>query len=121
MGATIERYTPNEIAALGQAAGFAPRHLKTYDVYDDKFNSGIAEMLIQRGDNSIKRETIFTLEAKYPRQVRSRPTFFGNPRTLAGNIEVREVDPKNGLVEVVQQIHLHLGGLTREYLQPVWQ
>lgn len=95
-------YTPHEVEHLAQSAGFETRVLKTVDVYDDKMDPGIAELLCARGDDlALRGETIFYVGRKV-----SAPTgapdglYHGDPARLTGALHVLDHEVQTGLVRL---------------------
>lgn len=95
-------YTPNEISSLGQAAGLATKHLRTFDVYDDSVDSAVAELLFERGDDfTLRGETIFYVGSKASEPTGSLPElYFGKPEKLSGEVELGMHEESTGLCDV---------------------
>ena len=95
-------YAPHEVERLAQAAGFERHVLKTVDVYDDKIDPGIAELLCGRGDDlALRGETIFYV-GKKSRAPTGAPSGFyhGDPTRMTGALHVLDHEVKTGLVRL---------------------
>ncbi|MGF1445447.1 MAG: glycosyltransferase [Pikeienuella sp.] len=80
-------YVPQEVAALGAAAGFETARLLTADVYGDRIEPDAARLLADRGPFASRGETILWLGRKSaaPGPI---PTgiYHGDPRQLSGRL-----------------------------------
>lgn len=95
-------YAPHEIETMAMSAGFESRTLTTVDVYDDKIDPGIAELLHDRGDDlSLRGETIFYVGQKIspPRGVPAG-YYHGDPVGMTGSLSLAEYEGQTGLVHI---------------------
>ncbi len=104
-------WTPHEVEALAQSAGFETVHLKTVDVYGDDMDPGTAELLVNRGEDlSLRGETIFYLGRKTGAPSGPPEGYYhGDPVQMSGRLEVTSQEPETGLVR-----------LQAENRAPVW-
>lgn len=92
-------YAPQELAEIGQAAGFETVTLRTADVYGDDMTPEAAEMLVSRGDDlSMRGENTLYLARKTsaPRGLPER-LYHGDPSLMAGTLEIGGQEPGGGL------------------------
>ena len=95
-------YAPHEVARLAEAAGFETHVLKTVDVYDDKIDPGIAELLCARGDDlTLRGETIFYVGKKAGEPTGAPSGFYhGDPTRMTGDLKVLDHESRTGLVRL---------------------
>lgn len=83
-------YVPDEIARMGEAAGFETVRLATADVYETRIDPEIAAILTARGDDfRLRGETIFWL-GRNMRAPGAAPDalYHGRPEQLAGRLSL---------------------------------
>lgn len=95
-------YAPHEVEKLAQATGFETQSLKTLDVYDEKIDPGIAELLHSRHDDlSLRGETIFYVGCKIGPPTGVPAGFYhGDPERMTGMLRVLEHEAQTGLVRL---------------------
>ena len=95
-------YAPAELAELGTAAGFETVRLETRDVYDQRVDAHVAELLVAREDDlSLRGETILYLARKVgggtglPARL-----YHGDPTRMAGQLTLGAVEGTTGLTRI---------------------
>ncbi len=97
-------YAPQELAMLGNAAGFETVRLQTFDVYDRHIEPEMAQILVSRGDDlSMRGENIQYLARKSgpPRGV-PETLYHGDPTRMAGVLSITEQE-NSGLTRIAVQ------------------
>ncbi|MEP5729343.1 MAG: glycosyltransferase [Sulfitobacter sp.] len=95
-------YAPQELAMIGQAAGFETVRLQTFDVYDRNMEPEMAQILVGRGDDlSLRGENLQYLARKVgmPRGVPAN-LYHGDPTRMHGVLSVAEQEPQTGLTRL---------------------
>lgn len=95
-------YAPQELAAIGTAAGFETVRLQTLDVYDRHIEPEMAQILVARGDDlSMRGENIQYLARKVagPKGVPEN-LYHGDPTRMHGNLSVTEREEETGLTRL---------------------
>jgi glycosyltransferase involved in cell wall biosynthesis/SAM-dependent methyltransferase len=97
-------YAPQELATIGEAAGFETVRLQTLDVYDRHIEPEMAQILVARGDDlSMRGENIQYLAKKTgaPKGVPAN-LYHGDPTRMHGVLSVKEQEP-TGLTRIAVQ------------------
>ncbi|WP_306112496.1 glycosyltransferase [Roseovarius sp. MMSF_3448] len=95
-------YAPQELALLGDTAGFETVQLKTYDVYDRHIEQEAAQILVNRGDDlSLRGENIQYLARKAgtPKGVPGI-LYHGDPTRMHGALSVASRADATGLTKI---------------------
>lgn len=98
-------YAPQELALLGDAAGFETVLLQTIDVYDSHIEQEAAQILVARGDDlSMRGENIQYLARKVgaPKGA-PEALYHGDPMRMHGAFIVLSLDQNTGLVKIEVQ------------------
>lgn len=95
-------YSPHEVEKFAQSAGFERHVLKTVDVYDDKIDPGVAELLCSRNDDlTLRGETIFYVGCKTGAPTGAPTGFYhGDPERMTGALQIIEQEAQTGLVRL---------------------
>jgi SAM-dependent methyltransferase len=95
-------YTPREVAALAEAAGFETVRLTTADVYDDRIEAEAARLLAARGDDfALRGETILYLGRKAGTPGPVPPGLYhGDPGQLAARLALLHHDRAAGVARI---------------------
>ena len=95
-------YAPQELALLGDAAGFETVQLQTIDVYDRHIEAEVAQILVARGDDlSMRGENIQYLARKVgkPKGV-PEILYHGDPTRMHGILSVASRNDATGLIKL---------------------
>ena len=98
-------YAPQELAAIGEAAGFETVRLHTLDVYDRHIEPEMAQILVARGDDlSMRGENIMYLARKVgsPKGVPEN-LYHGDPTRMHGQLSIAEQEEATGLTRLAVQ------------------
>ncbi|MCX7561841.1 glycosyltransferase [Sulfitobacter sp. F26204] len=95
-------YAPQELARIGEAAGFETLRLDTFDVYDRHIEPEVAQILVARGDDlSMRGENIQYLARKAgaPKGVPEN-LYHGDPTRMHGALTVESREESTGLTRL---------------------